>query len=147
MKKKIFIRAVYISVLLVLLGGCIYFYNKSKNLEFNVLIGTPTSDVLTVYGDKVKDNEVVDLINLGLINAVSIEKPKIANNLPNATFLIFKDKPGYGSLHYELWIENNQVIAGIGNKETTGKREYKKIVDSFNEDFINLISKYKLKES
>jgi len=130
-------------VICVLLGVCFYFYKENKKLDDSMLIGTPINTNVTELSDVINDKEDFRIIQQALISAVSIEKPAIAKNLPDATIMISDYKQGICFLKADVWFDNDKVIFALGGRDIIDAT-YKEIDGDWGETVIECISKYKI---
>ena len=129
-------------VIVILLGLCLYFYKQSKILDDSMFIGTPINSKQINYSDVIRSKDDFRTIQQALISSVSIDKPSIANNLPNANIRIDDSKQGICYLFADVWFDNDKVIFALGGKDFKDA-EYKEISEDFGKVVIECISKYK----
>lgn len=143
MYKKILI---VISIALLVLGN-IYFYNKTENLDYAITIGVPTGNDYSTMGIDYyepltdKDKDEANLLIFSLMDGVSIDKPKVCEELPNVAIMFSDWKNNISYYKVYLWINGNDVV--IASDEFQPK--YKIIDDSRAIEIKKIIEKYKVK--
>jgi len=130
-------------VICILLGVCFYFYKESKKLDDSMVIGTPKNADVTELSEVISDKDDFRTIQQALISAVSIEKPAISNNLPDATIMISDYNQGICFLNADVWFDIDKVIFGFGGKNMIDAT-YKEISGDWGDTVIECISKYKV---
>jgi hypothetical protein len=138
-KILIYIMAIVIVILLVV---CLYFYKQSKTLDDSMFIGTPININQINYSDVIRSKDDFRTIQQALISSVSIDKPSISNDLPNANIRIDDSKQGICYLFADVWFDNYKVIFALGGKDFKDA-EYKEVSEDFGKVVIECISKYK----
>lgn len=145
MKKISISNIILFIVALLLLGGCLYFFNESRKPDNKIIIGIPANEETTYYGNPVNSKEDANYIRLALMSSVSIDKPLISNKLPDATIRIDDTNEGVTYLFADIWFDNDKVIFALGGKDSPHGTEYKETVGDLGKDIINYISKYRPK--
>ncbi len=145
MKKISISNIILFIVALLLLGGCLYFFNESRKPDNKIVIGIPANEEITYYGDAIDSKEDANYIRLALMSSISIDKPEISKKLPDATIRIDDTDIGATYLFTDVWFDNDKVIFALGGKDDPYGTEYKETVGDFGKDIINYISKYKPK--
>ncbi|MGG7159874.1 DUF4825 domain-containing protein [Clostridium baratii] len=151
MRRNIIARATIVVSILVLLWSNLYFFNENTKPDNNILIGVPINGVngaRTEFSEPIKEKDDSNLIQLALMNAISIDKPKIADKLPDATIMINDRDVGVSYLSVDVWFDNEKAIFSLGGIDSsTSEARYKETVGDFGEGIINCISKYQNKDS
>lgn len=151
MRRNILARAAIVAGALLLLGGNLYFFNENTKPDNNILIGVPINGVngaRTEFSEPIKEKDDSNLIQLALMNAISIDKPKIADKLPDATIMINDRDIGVSYLSVDVWFDNEKAIFSLGGRDSsTSEARYKETVGDFGEEIINCISKYQNEDS
>ena len=151
MRRNIIARATIVVSILVLLWSNLYFFNENTKPDNNILIGVPINGVngaRTEFSEPIKEKDDSNLIQLALMNAISIDKPKIADKLPDATIMINDRDVGVSYLSVDVWFDNEKAIFSLGGIDSsTSEARYKEIVGDFGEEIINCISKYQNEDS
>lgn len=151
MRRNIIARATIVVSILVLLWSNLYFFNENTKPDNNILIGVPINGVngaRTEFSEPIKEKDDSNLIQLALMNAISIDKPKIADKLPDATIMINDRDIGVSYLSVDVWFDNEKAIFSLGGIDSsTSEARYKEIVGDFGEEIINCISKYQNEDS
>ncbi|WP_338626600.1 DUF4825 domain-containing protein [Clostridium baratii] len=151
MRRNIIARATIVVSILVLLWSNLYFFNENTKPDNNILIGVPINGVngaRTEFSEPIKEKDDSNLIQLALMNAISIDKPKIADKLPDATIMINDRDIGVSYLSVDVWFDNEKAIFSLGGIDSsTSEARYKETVGDFGEGIINCISKYQNKDS
>lgn len=131
-------------IIIILLGGCLYFYKESKNLDDSMSIGTPVKSDQINYSEVISNKDDFRTIQLALINGISIDKPIISDNIPTATIKIDDFERGICFLFADVWFDNDKVIFALGGNEINDV-EYKEVSGDFAKTVIKCISKYIVK--
>lgn len=151
MRKINLVRGGITAAILLLLGTNCYFFNENKKPDNNILIGVPINGVngaRTEFSEPIKEKDDSNLIQLALMNAISIDKPKIADKLPDATIMINDRDVGVSYLSVDVWFDNEKAIFSLGGIDSfTSEARYKETVGDFGEEIINCISKYQNEDS
>ncbi|BFK80927.1 hypothetical protein I3900191A7_10720 [Clostridium baratii] len=151
MRRNIIARTTIVVSILVLLWSNLYFFNENTKPDNNILIGIPIDGVngaRTEFSEPIKEKDDSNLIQLALMNAISIDKPKIADKLPDATIMINDRDVGVSYLSVDVWFDNEKAIFSLGGIDSsTSEARYKEIVGDFGEEIINCISKYQNEDS
>lgn len=151
MRRNIIARATIVVSILVLLWSNLYFFNENTKPDNNILIGVPINGVngaRTEFSEPIKEKDDSNLIQLALMNAISIDKPKIADKLPDATIMINDRDIGVSYLSVDVWFDNEKAIFSLGGRDSsTSEARYKETVGDFGEGIINCISKYQNEDS
>lgn len=151
MRRNIIARTTIVVSILVLLWSNLYFFNENTKPDNNILIGIPIDGVngaRTEFSEPIKEKDDSNLIQLALMNAISIDKPKIADKLPDATIMINDRDIGVSYLSVDVWFDNEKAIFSLGGRDSsTSEARYKEIVGDFGEEIINCISKYQNEDS
>lgn len=151
MRRNIIARATIVVSILVLLWSNLYFFNENTKPDNNILIGVPINGVngaRTEFSEPIKEKDDSNLIQLALMNAISIDKPKIADKLPDATIMINDRDIGVSYLSVDVWFDNEKAIFSLGGRDSsTSEARYKETVGDFGEEIINCISKYQNEDS
>ncbi|WP_252195418.1 DUF4825 domain-containing protein [Clostridium baratii] len=151
MRRNIIARTTIVVSILVLLWSNLYFFNENTKPDNNILIGVPIDGVngaRTEFSEPIKEKDDSNLIQLALMNAISIDKPKIADKLPDATIMINDRDVGVSYLSVDVWFDNEKAIFSLGGIDSsTSEARYKEIVGDFGEEIINCISKYQNEDS
>lgn len=151
MRRNIIARATIVVSILVLLWSNLYFFNENTKPDNNILIGVPINGVngaRTEFSEPIKEKDDSNLIQLALMNAISIDKPKISDKLPDATIMINDRDVGVSYLSVDVWFDNEKAIFSLGGIDSsTSEARYKETVGDFGEGIINCISKYQNKDS
>ena len=125
----------------------IFLYSKVNKSDYDIKIGTPTvsenDNNLAINFSNFKpisNKDEFNLITFYLIDAISIDKPQICDNIPNwvITFNNKKDKIQYYTAY--IWIDGNSLIIKSNNEE---ENDYKIIKDINAETVIKIIEKYR----
>ncbi|GAA0858560.1 hypothetical protein GCM10008916_16920 [Clostridium nitritogenes] len=151
MRRNIIARTTIVVSILVLLWSNLYFFNENTKPDNNILIGVPINGVngaRTEFSEPIKEKDDSNLIQLALMNAISIDKPKIADKLPDATIMINDRDVGVSYLSVDVWFDNEKAIFSLGGIDSsTSEARYKETVGDFGEEIINCISKYQNEDS
>ena len=151
MRRNIIARTTIVVSILVLLWSNLYFFNENTKPDNNILIGVPINGVngaRTEFSEPIKEKDDSNLIQLALMNAISIDKPKIADKLPDATIMINDRDVGVSYLSVDVWFDNEKAIFSLGGRDSsTSEARYKETVGDFGEEIINCISKYQNEDS
>lgn len=151
MRRNIIARTTIVVSILVLLWSNLYFFNENTKPDNNILIGVPINGVngaRTEFSEPIKEKDDSNLIQLALMNAISIDKPKIADKLPDATIMINDRDIGVSYLSVDVWFDNEKAIFSLGGRDSsTSEARYKETVGDFGEEIINCISKYQNEDS
>ena len=151
MRRNIIARTTIVVSILVLLWSNLYFFNENTKPDNNILIGVPINGVngaRTEFSEPIKEKDDSNLIQLALMNAISIDKPKIADKLPDATIMINDRDVGVSYLSVDVWFDNEKAIFSLGGIDSsTSEARYKETVGDFGEGIINCISKYQNEDS
>lgn len=113
MRKINLVRGGITAAILLLLGTNCYFFNENKKPDNNILIGVPINGVngaRTEFSEPIKEKDDSNLIQLALMNAISIDKPKIADKLPDATIMINDRDVGVSYLSVDVWFDNKKLF-------------------------------------
>ena len=147
MKKLGTFKIISIVTILLLLSGCIYFYNKSekesKKPNNRIMIGTHVDKVQINFSEPISSIDDANFIQFAIMSAVSVSNPTVINEIPNMAIWIDSWTQGFGYFHIDLWIKDNKVIFDMG--EYSGKHQYKEIDGKYAQEFIKRISTYKIK--
>lgn len=127
-----------------LIGSNIYFLNKCRKPAHKIRIGTPAIGKHIDYSTPLKDKKDAMIIEHELINAKTIEKPAIADEVPNATIIVEDWSNGGIYALGDIWIQDEKVIFtesiwDIEYNELTGERakEIKKIILKYTSKELN----------
>lgn len=143
MKKIRTFNLILIVTILFLLGGCIYFYNKSKLPDNRITIGTYTSKDRIDFSEPINSIEDSNYIQFALMNAISVDNPSIKDKIPDKAIWITSKTQGIVFHEIDVWIANNKVVFDMGSKN---EHQYKELSGAYGKEFINFISKYKNKQ-
>lgn len=142
MNKKNITVIILIIIAIILSSGCIYLYQETTKPTFDVSIGIPKDESVVEFGLAIDDKYVVNDILLSLIGAETINKPSIADTLPNANIRIDDTKIGVCYLWSKVWVNGDDVIFLLGEDGKEGS-SYKKIKGDSAKMIVEYISKYK----
>lgn len=132
-------------IISLLLGSNIYLYTKTEKLDYDILVGTPVKGEDESIGSNflnskpISNKDDFNTLIFYLMDATSIDKPKICENLPDS-IITFNDWEN-GIQYYEIniWINKNSLIIGTIGEESS----YKIIENNRAEEILNIIEKYK----
>lgn len=138
-KKVLFI------IFIALLLGNIYFYNKTEKLDYAITIGKPVGKYSATTGvdgvdfyEPVTDREEANLLIFSFMKGVSIDKPKICENLPDLT-IVFNDwEKNIAYYQVNLWVDGDSVVITNDGYEP----EYKIINDGGAVEIKKIIEMY-----
>lgn len=145
-------KKILIAIIIIVLGlGNVYFYNKSKKLDYAIRIGTPTEGYIVKedgnfpstgidFYEPLSDRNEANILLFSLLNSVSVEKPKVCETLPNLVVYISEWKNGVTYYQVSMWIDDDTVIIKTDIDDTESK--YKAISGTRASDLKNLIEKY-----
>lgn len=123
-------------IILGLVAGNVYFINESRKPPYPMMIGRLVRVDRIDFGDVIKSKEDVHDITFALIDARSIEKPEVSNNLPDATLWINDWHIGVTWRIVDVWFDGDEVIFGSRDKN------YKTIIGNQGERIKEIIFKY-----
>lgn len=138
-------KVLFVIFIALLVLGNIYFYNKTEKLDYAITIGKPVGNYSATTGvdgvdfyEPVTDREEANLLIFSFMNGVSIDKPKICENLPDLT-IVFNDwKKNIAYYQVNLWVDGDSVvIANDGNEP-----EYKIINNGREVELKKIIERY-----
>lgn len=143
MYKKVLL--VIFIVLLVL--GNIYFYNQAKKLDYAITIGKPVGSNYQTMGvnfyEPLSDRDDANLLIFSLMDGVSVDKPKVFEELPNLTVWFNDWEKNTSYYQANLWINENSII--IETNRHGDQPKYKIIDSSKSSELKKLIKKYTVK--
>ena len=142
MNKKNITVIVLAIITIILSVGCVYLYQETTKPAFNVYIGDSKDESVIDFGLAIDDKYVVNDILLSLIGAETINKPSIADTLPNANIRIDDTKIGVCYLWLKVWVNGDDVIF-LSREDGSESSSYKKINGDSAKMIVEYISKYK----
>lgn len=140
-------KKVLLTIAIVLLVfGNIYLSTKTEKLDYDITVGIPVrgedgsvaSNFLNAKPvlDKSESNSLI----FYFMDATSIDKPEICENLPNLVIKFNDSKDGIQYYKVNVWIDGNSLIIG-----TTGEQPKYKIIDNGREEeILKIIEKYRV---
>lgn len=135
-----------IIVVLLILSN-IFLYSKVNKSDYDIKIGIPTvsenDNSLAIDFSNFKpisNKDEFNLITFYLIDANSIDKPKVCENTPNWVITLNNQKNKIQYYTAYIWLDGNSLIIKPNNQQ---KNDYKVIEDFKAKDIIEIIEKYK----
>ncbi|KAI4443033.1 hypothetical protein FMM80_16125 [Schaedlerella arabinosiphila] len=132
-------------LVIVLIISNVYLLYESQKSDYEILIGVPVKgedDSAAVDYQKLKSlTEKGDrnTVLFSLLQARSIEKPKIMEQLADAVIRIGDPQAGISYAQITLWVDKSSIIAETGDGELP---DYKEIAgNSFADELRNIIEK------
>ena len=134
---KIHFEIIIIILLIISFVGNFILYNKSKKLDYDILIGIPVmgrGEYTTIGTNFTKSKPLSDKseasnLIFSLMKATNIKKPEICNELPNASIQFYDCENNISYYDINIWITEDYIIIENENK-------YKKIDNKY--DITNL---------
>ena len=142
MKMKKILTAILVIVLII---SNAYFIYESQKSDYEILIGVPVKgedDSAAVNYQKSKpltEKEDRNTVLFSLLQARSIEKPEITEQLADAVIAISDPQANISYAQISLWVDESSIIAETGDEELP---DYKEITDnSYADELRNIIEK------
>ena len=138
-----------LSLLLIisLLIGNIYLYTKIQKLDYDIVIGVPVvgenGDIANNFlnSKPISNKDDFNSLIFSLIDATSINKPIICENLPNSIITINDRENAIQYYDAYVWIDGTSLIIG-----TIEENPIYKIIDTNNsQKILKIIEKYTAK--
>ena len=138
-------KKILILIIIIVLGiGNIYFYKQSKKLVYDINIGVPVDVEGETYGidfyETLSDRDEANLLIFSFMSGVSIEKPKVCEELPKLTVWFSEWEKGITYRQVNMWIDNDKVI--IETDVNSEMPNYRMIDGNRAEDLKKIIEKY-----
>ena len=122
-----------------------YFIYEPQKSDYEILIGVPVKDEddsAAVDYQKSKpltEKEDRNIVLFSLLQARSIEKPKITEQLADAVIMIGDPQADVSYAQITLWVDESSIIAETGDGELP---DYKEIAgNSYADELRNIIEK------
>ena len=129
-------KVLLVTFIVLLVLGNIFFYNQTQKLDYSITIGIPImgegtypSMGIDFYDEPLSDRNEANLLIFSFMNAVSIDKPKVCEELPNLTVWINDWKNGISYYQVNLWLNENSIII---ESDECGEEPKYKIIDGSN---------------
>ena len=148
MVKKNSMAYIFSIVLAVLLSATsLYMYSNYEKVDYAIKIGTPTGssslEEKILFNEPLYDKKEANLLIFSLINAKSIDKPKISEKLPNAVISFDDWKEGVNYFKAKLWIDGDNIV--VETNDSLVNSDYKLISGSEATDIKKIVEKYHIK--
>lgn len=132
-------------LVIVLIISNVYLLYESQKSDYEISIGVPVKgedDSAAVDYQKSKpltEKEDRNIVLFSLLQARSIEKPKITEQLADAVIMIGDPQADVSYAQITLWVDESSIIAETGDGELP---DYKEIAgNSYADELRNIIEK------
>ncbi|GEM_PF-2050944 len=142
-------KKISVLVLVIIFGMFfVYIYGEHNPLDYSVMIGRPVTSenhsmvngVDFTNSTSLSNKQDINKLIFSLMDAVSIPKPELSENIPDATLWISDSSEGITYYKTNIWIGEKAIV--IERDTDIVPHQYKEIRDTQYQIFETTLKKY-----